>query len=182
MTYSATDISGLVQIALRRPVVVPDQASAGKIDELLAWVAQIPSSAWRVGDGSEHSWDEYYLTGAELDRLRGDLPLLPRLADLATHMVGWINRFGEGSWIGSHRDAGGDVQCIIPLELPAPHNGGTIWIGCPDLAIPMDVGDLLLFNASSLPHGTSTIVTEGGRRITINLRFWIGTVLNAPQS
>ena len=182
MTHCAKDPLSIVQLAVRRPVIVPDEASAGNIEELLARIAQIPSSAWRAGDGSEHSWDEYHLSGAELDRLRHNLPLVAHLVDLATDMVGWINRFGEGSWIASHRDAGGDVQCILPLELPAPDHGGAIWIGSPDLTIPMKVGDLLLFNAASLPHGTSPVVGDGRRRITINLRFWIGAPLDGPQS
>lgn len=169
----ATDIMDTVQAALRRPVVLPGQTSAGTVDELLTRIARMPSSAWHAGERSEHSWDEYRLTMGELDRLRGDLPLIAHIADLATDMAGWINRFGKGSWIASHRDAGGDLQCILPLELPAPHHGGAIWIGSPEITVPMEVGDMLLFNAASLPHGTTPVIADGKRRITMNLRFWM---------
>lgn len=173
MTDVAADFRNLIHAALHRPTVIGSGIHTDAIEKLHCWVSALPSARWCDGDGSNHSWDEYHLTDDELNWFIRELPPVSAIAALSNNVVGWINRFGYGAWIAPHRDAGGDVQCIVPLELTAPDQGGVLWIGSREHSIPMQLGDLLLFNASKLPHGTTQIVARSARRITINLRFWM---------
>jgi hypothetical protein len=177
MTYDAPDIRGVIGAARQRPLVIASDIEPSIIEKLIVWVAAIPSSAWSKGDLSERSWDEHALTRAELNWLINQLQLVAGIAALSDEVVGWINRFGYGTWIAAHRDAGGDVQCIIPLELPLPDEGGALWVGSSDQSVPMQAGDLIVFNAAALSHGTSRIVAPNAQRITINLRFWISQLV-----
>ena len=162
-----------IETARRLPLIVSRSLTKESISALASQIAALPADAWQVGDSSSHSWDEHHLSAEEISELCQMHPLLEALASSATSTVGWINRFRFGAWIAPHRDAGGDLQCIIPVELPAASQGGQLWIGSPKREVPAAAGDLLLFSAASLTHGTSTIATKGERRVTINLRFWL---------
>jgi hypothetical protein len=129
---------------------------------------------WVPGDDSSHSWRES----------SGPLPfaisaLLP--FELATAIVGrpiarhveWFNVYGEGEFIAGHRDADGDFQMLIGIAVPPISNGGQLWLGHRDAIIPMRRGDLLLFEAAKLVHGTTPIVKGAGiQRVTLNVRMW----------
>ena len=125
-----------------------------------------------LGDTSTHSWreialmepipNEYLLREVDIAKIIGAKP---------ANLSQWINIYGPGEYIAGHRDAGGDIQLVIPLELPPPDGGGELWIGGEDRRLPIGVGDVLVFAASKLLHGTNPI--REGRRISFNSRMWL---------
>jgi len=125
-----------------------------------------------AGDESSHSWRELPLT-------EEDIPDHKSLWTYTEEVLGafpvktshWLNVYNAGEFIAGHVDAGGQAQLMVPLEMPLVGSGGEIWIGNKRQLIPLSVGDVLLFAAHKVPHGT-TKVTEG-RRVSLNIRLWL---------
>lgn len=162
----------LLQAARHRPVVLRDAIASKELRALWKMLAGLPSDRWAPGDGTTHSWQECFLQPGELCAIDLISPEIARFTALASRTAAWINAFGTGEWIGRHRDADGDVQVIVPLNVPAFDQGGHLWVNTRATVVPVKAGDLLLFNASVLPHGTTRIEAHGARRVTLNIRLW----------
>lgn len=134
-------------------------------------VAEASSYELTEGDVSTHSWKEVniqpnielsdFLVGVKLSHIIGFEPV---------SMVQWTNVYNEGKFIDAHVDAGGDAQLLIPLVVPKFSKGGLIWIGETHKTLPMRVGDILIFAAHRLLHGTTPVLN--GQRISFNVRLW----------
>lgn len=142
------------------------------LTRMTAIVTRTREDEFVEGDESSHSWKEIAIDPplsllditAEVDLAA----LLGREPDCMTH---WLNVYESGEYIGAHVDAGGDAQLMIPVEMPPPGEGGDLWVENKGRILPIAVGDMLLFAAHRLRHGT-TIVTFG-RRISFNGRIWL---------
>jgi hypothetical protein len=82
----------------------------------------------------------------------------------------WINLFEAGQFVEAHKDAGGELHLLIPIEVPIRLEGGQFWLQQNKDIVPVGVGDALLFNANVIRHGTTSV--KSGRRITFNARLW----------
>lgn len=163
----------VVAIACRSPLILNQCVDGSTISAIAACIASLPAQSWQNGDESPHRWAEHHISSDALTAAYHVHPLLEELAHRAKRVVGWINRFGRGAWIESHRDVAGDLHCIIPIQVPPCGGGGQLWIGTCGREMPAAPGDLLLFNATALPHGTTEIVAFDTQRVTLNLRFWL---------
>lgn len=144
------------------------------LSQMAAIVASARDEDLIEGDESAHSWKEIVIdppislpdmiVGSGLAKLLGNEP---------ARMAHWLNVYEPGEFIGAHVDAGGDAQLMIPIEMPPPGEGGDLWIECRERILPVAVGDVLLFAAHRLRHGTMAV--RSGRRISFNGRLWTDT-------
>ena len=124
------------------------------------------------GDTSSHSWTEFSLTAPTSNEdLLSEIDIAKIIGTEPTCISQWINIYEPGEYIAGHRDAGGDIQMMIPLELPTSNGGGELWIGDEGRLLPIGVGDVLVFAASKILHGTRPI--RKGRRVSFNSRMWL---------
>jgi len=163
----------IIDTVQRSPLILTRCVDRATVARLSAWVDQLCDEDWQAGDGSGHSWTEHHFNTEALSRLCSEVPILGALGKHATSTVAWVNRFRHGEWIASHRDAGGDLQCIVPIAVPASCAGGQLWIGSPGQVVPALPGDVIVFNAAGRAHGTSTITAASAQRVTLNIRYWL---------
>jgi hypothetical protein len=124
------------------------------------------------GDESTHSWREIAINASELpNQLILDQNVESTISSSPHRSVHWLNIYNVDEYIGGHVDAGGEVQLMLPIELPDAGLGGEIWVGSPRKILPVSIGDALLFAAHQIPHGTTKILA--GRRISLNVRMWL---------
>lgn len=142
------------------------------IDRMNAIVQDTSDSDLVDGEESCHSWREIPLRTSDAlsDSTLGSY-LANVLPTAPARNVQWLNVYGIDEYIGVHMDAGGEVQLMIPIEMPPAGSGGEIWIGATEMLLPIGVGDALLFAAHRLRHGTTPVVTR--RRVSLNVRMWL---------
>lgn len=162
----------LLKAAQRRPVVLRDVVASLELGALRKLLADLPADRWAPGDRTTHSWQECLLQPEEESAVNSISPAISRFTALASRTAAWVNSFGAGEWIGKHRDVDGDAQLIIPLNVPSFEQGGYLWVNARKTVILVQAGDLLVFNASVLPHGTTSILAPDARRVTLNIRLW----------
>ena len=162
----------LLQAAQLRPVVLRDAVSSLHLRALRRLLIELPDNRWAPGDSSAHTWQECLLRSTEIRSVTSISPAILRFTELASRTAAWINSFGPRQWIGRHRDADGDAQLIIPLSVPSFDQGGQLWVGTKKVIVPVQVGDLLIFNASSIAHGTTPTRELDAQRVTLNIRLW----------
>lgn len=163
----------IFEAARLSPIILPGIVSDETLRGLREWVESLAKGGWSEGDESEHSWAEYRLTDETLEAWRLRLPIIEQLTQASVSVIAWLNRFGLGEWIGSHVDASGDLQCVIPITAPIAGHGGQLWVGRLAQVIPAKPGDIVIFNAASRAHGTHSISEPGVERLTLNVRFWL---------
>lgn len=174
MTITVASCSAdLITAARRLPLVVARCVPPPVLARTQRRVNMIGVKEWQPGDGSAHSWIEHPLDADLIAQLSREIPLLGAISKYATAVVGWVNRFRQDEWIAAHRDAAGDLQCIVPLVVPDCAQGGQLWIQTRARLVPALPGDMLLFNAAALVHGTNAIMVENAERVTLNLRYWL---------
>ena len=142
------------------------------IRKIISTVALAHASDLIEGDESSHSWKEIevkppvalteMITGVFIPDLIGGEPF---------RMAHWVNVYELGEYIGTHVDATGDAQIMIPIELPPDGDGGNLWVVTKQCILPVSVGDVLLFTAHRLRHGTTAV--RSGRRVSFNARIWL---------
>ncbi len=171
-SHAQVAVDSLIEAAELVPVVVkgaiPKNFRAAVLDRL----STLPTSSWQVGDETDHSWSEYHIDQRQLRKWCANVDFLSAAMQRASTAVGWINRFCHGEWIGPHKDAGGDLQLVCTLCVCSRVEEGAIWIRKPDRLIPMAAGDILIFRAADLVHGTTDIASRHEERVTLNLRLW----------
>lgn len=124
------------------------------------------------GDRSAHSWKEITIDPPlALPNILSELDLPTLLGGEPRRMAQWLNVYESGEFIGTHVDAGGEVQLMIPIEMPPPGEGGDLWVKTKERILPVAVGDVLLFAAHRLRHGTTAV--QAGHRISFNGRVWL---------
>jgi hypothetical protein len=157
----------------RRFTIIPAPENDALVNAALDLIRSAENGEWVPGDESSHSWRES--SGPLPLTITALLPFDSAAAvagrSIARH-VEWFNVYGEGEFIAGHRDADGDFQMLIGIDVPPPLSGGQLWLGHRDAMIPMRTGDLLLFEAAKLVHGTTPIVGAGVQRVTLNVRMW----------
>ena len=85
----------------------------------------------------------------------------------------WINVFDVGQYVGSHCDAAGDAHLIVPISVPDISHGGQLWLRNKRNIVPVAVGDILIFCANAIPHGTTIVSrTAPVQRVSFNMRVW----------
>lgn len=142
------------------------------VSQMVSVIASTRDKDLIEGDESAHSWKEIVIDPpiSLYDMIAGP-SLATLLGNEPTRMSHWLNIYEPGEFIGAHVDAGGDAQLMIPVEMPPSGEGGDLWIECRDHVLPVAVGDVLVFAAHRLRHGTTTI--RSGRRISFNGRLWL---------
>lgn len=173
MTISEMPFADDIETARRLPLVVAGCVAIEMMALINAWISALSEEDWRSGDQSEHSWIEHHLETEEISRLMGDVPLLAALGDRATSVAAWVNKFQHGEWIEPHRDAAGDLHCVVPIVVPAMSEGGQLWVDSPFQVVPAVAGDAVVFNAAAHVHGTSTVSATSAQRVTLNMRYWL---------
>jgi hypothetical protein len=173
MTGDEMPFADDIEAALQLPLVVARCVALETVARIGVWINALSEEDWRSGDESAHSWTEHHLASQEISRLMSEVPLLAALGDRATTMVGWVNKFRQGEWIAPHRDAAGDVHCIVPIVVPAMSQGGQLWIASPFQFVPAVAGDAVVFSAAAHTHGTSAVSAASAQRVTLNMRYWL---------
>lgn len=166
-------IEDLFEAASAVPVVAKDAILDSARLDILRRISNLPTSAWQAGDETDHSWSEHQIGNDELTEWCAESDFVFSAMKRAVNAVGWINRFRQHQWIGAHKDAGGDLQLVCALAVASRHEEGAIWIGNHERLIPMNAGDILVFRADSIVHGTTNISQQLDERITLNLRLWL---------
>ena len=152
--------------------LLPGRVRCHFIKFMAQMIVAATSSTLMDGDESDHSWKEINIQPViSLAELLVDVDLPKIIGFEPVSMVQWLNVYEEGGFIDTHVDAGGDSQILIPLELPEPSQGGLLWIGEKDETLPIGIGDILIFEAHRLRHGTTPLLT--GRRVSFNGRLWL---------
>jgi hypothetical protein len=147
-------------------------ARAEFLAEMAANVSRTREEDLVEGDESTHSWKEVPIDPPhELSDFVAGLDPSLVVERRPAKMTQWINVYDLGEFIGAHVDAGGDVQMMIPIELPLPGEGGDLWVRSKQCVLPVGAGDVLLFAAHRLRHGTTPV--RSGRRISLNARIWL---------
>ncbi len=142
------------------------------LSQMAAIVARAREEDLIEGDESAHSWKEIAIDPPlSLPDMIAGLNLSALLGGEPGRMSHWLNVYEPGEFIGSHVDAGGDVQIMIPIEMPPPGEGGGLWVETKERILPVAVGDVLLFAAHRLRHGTTAV--QSGRRVSFNGRIWL---------
>lgn len=159
-------------IAKHGGLLIADVLSRRELAGLESLIFAVPKAQWQAGDTTDHSWDENLVKPARWRRIASQLSNLHCLIEVATRGVCWINRFSKGQWIGSHKDASGDLQIIVGVRVPPVNAGGQLWIGNVNQFVHLEAGDALLFDAASLAHGTTAPAYDCAQRITLNVRLW----------
>ena len=167
----------ILRAAHSRPMVLCGVLAPSQRADLRKWMTDIDGSRWERGDGSTHAWRECLLARTELDAVLPLIPFVAKLTEEADRMVAWVNCFSPGEWIGEHRDADGDIQLVVPIEMPSAGQGGDLWVDKASSIVPMRTGDVLAFNAAIHPHGTTASTQTQRKRTTLNIRLW----LQAPR-
>jgi hypothetical protein len=155
-------------------VVLPNWVDASFIEACRNFVENSDGNEWGQGDNSAHSWKEW----------AGEMPFdIPK--SLSLNLIGrilgkpiiryvqWFNVYTRGQFIPSHRDISGDAQLNVCIEVPSVSHGGQLWLNSSECIVPMGVGDVLLFGASAIPHGTTPVDGDDTtRRVVLNVRLW----------
>ncbi len=165
--------AAILRSARQRPLVLCGVLTPFQQESIRKWVKGIESSRWVPGDESAHAWQECLLERPELTAILAEVPFVARLSKRADRLTAWVNWFAQGQWIGKHRDADGDVQLIVPIELPQPGQGGDLWIENAGNTVPLGLRDVLAFNAALHPHGTTSLKQTESTRTTLNIRLWL---------
>lgn len=78
------------------------------------------------------------------------------------NMCAWANHYRIGESISPHRDVGGTTQLLVALEIPPQENGGTLFVQTKkgEQALLLKAGDAVLFEATSLRHWTTPLVSS----------------------
>jgi hypothetical protein len=84
----------------------------------------------------------------------------------------WVNVMKAGQFIARHRDAAGDAQIVVPLYVPPRAAGGQLWLNRKENLVPAGKGDLVLFKARRIFHGTTKVKGLANSRVTLNIRLW----------
>lgn len=135
-------------------------------------VAQTHERNLIEGDESSHSWKEIAIDPPlALLEIFADFNLAGVIDGEPLRMTQWLNIYRQGEFIGTHVDAGGEAQLMIPIEMPPSGEGGDLWVENKRRILPVTPGDVLLFAAHRLRHGTTTV--KSGRRISFNGRMWL---------
>lgn len=76
----------------------------------------------------------------------------------------WISRYRVGEYINPHKDGDGTVQMIMCLKAGRVDNGGALClkVGEENRSIFLTPGDTIIFNATSIEHFTTPLVTTPG--------------------
>jgi|GEM_PF-2488984 len=132
-------------------------------------------SSWTAGDCSHESWQE--TSGKIPADIMSGIPqdlVVGVCGQRVSNQVQWFNLYRNGQFIRGHRDAAGDLQMLFCIEAPPASEGGQLWLNKVSNVIEMHPGDLLLFKASKLLHGTNLIASHSqSRRLTLNVRLWL---------
>ncbi|MCB1469854.1 MAG: 2OG-Fe(II) oxygenase [Rhizobiaceae bacterium] len=124
------------------------------------------------GDESEHSWKEIAIDPPlALSEMIAGFDVKHLLGGQLGRSAHWLNIYEPGEFIGAHVDAGGDMQIMIPIEMPPPFEGGELWVNDKECILPVALGDVLLFAAHRVRHGTTAV--RSGRRVSFNGRMWL---------
>jgi len=155
---------------LLRGCIAPDVIGICK-----KFVRNSPLGVWVAGDSTPTSWREslngppFKVCDALPMELISDVTGIP-----IARTAQWINVFSASEFIPEHKDAAGDAQILIVIEVPPISHGGQLWLHAPDTIVPAAEGDMLLFQASTISHGTTPILpTSPHRRISLNIRLWL---------
>ena len=125
-----------------------------------------------AGDDSAHSWKEIAIDPPlALPDIVAGLSFSVLVGGEPCRIAHWLNVYEPGEFIGAHADAGGDAQFMIPIEMPPPREGGDLWVETKERTLPVALGDVFVFAAHRLTHGTTAV--QAGRRITFNGRIWL---------
>jgi hypothetical protein len=159
--------------ARHRAVLMIDLVSQRFIEKCLVLIRSSDLATWTAGDDTQHSWRE--LTRRSLFRLE-EVTSVKAIASILGWRVRrsfqWINYYGPGQYIPSHRDAAGDAHLLIGISVPPLEFGGQLWLERKSRLVPLGVGDALLFEASRIRHGTTAVLARANvPRVTFNIRF-----------
>ena len=129
---------------------------------------------WVKGDASVTSWRE---SGEELpEAIISRIPLseVTLITGLQTgRHAAWFNVYEEGQFIPAHKDVSGDVQLLICIDAPPEDTGGHLWLKKQSNVLALAPGDILIFEAAKLVHGTTPVGSNTGHsRVTLNVRIW----------
>lgn len=141
------------------------------VSQMVALVTSTRDENLIEGDESAHSWKEIVIDQpiSLYDMIAGP-SLATLLGNEPARMSHWLHVYEPGEFIVAHVDAGGDAQLMIPVEMPPSGEGGDLWVDSRNRVLPMAVGDVLLFAAHRLRHGTTAV--KSGHRISFNARLW----------
>jgi hypothetical protein len=160
------------QYALQGFTIFLNAARPAFLRQMAAIVALAREEDLIKGDESPHAWKEVAIDPPlALPDMIAELSFADLLGSEPDRMAHWLNVYEPGEFIDAHADAGGDVQLMIPVEMPPPGEGGALWLGTMQRILPVAVGDVLLFAAHRLLHGTTAV--QAGRRISFNGRIWL---------
>jgi hypothetical protein len=163
----------LVELATRpKGIVMAGMLNGDNLAFLENFVLALSDSVWQLGDESDHAWEEYHVPSDRLPQILSCLPDFEELWTRSSARVAWINRFRQSQWIGSHKDASGDLQLIIGIKIPTLNSGGQLWLANQSQLVPFGTGDAFLFNAASIVHGTTAPLHVQAERLTLNVRLW----------
>lgn len=159
----------------QRFVLIPGCITNTVVRRCLALVSDLNQPKWRNGDNSSHSWKE--LSGPSLVELNTIVPSHRLEAILHRKLRAsfqWLNVYSGCQFIPGHRDAGGDAHLLACISVPRPDEGGQFWLDRKNRIIPLGVGDVLLFEANNLLHGTTPMSLDcNTKRVTLSTRLWL---------
>ena len=119
---------------------------------------------WVSDDREKLRWEErVFATGdpaLEFFRRPELLGLAQRLASFKglSGLHSWSASYGQGAFLGPHRDKSGTTQLLICLQSPEnPDNGGALVVNGEPLFLQS--GDAVLFEATSLEHYTTPLIS-----------------------
>ena len=156
-------------------VILSGFVSSPFLDRCRQLIKSIDDNAWTWGSEQHHKWREFgrprllkLANGINVDRVE------QIISGPISRQFHWFNIFERKQFVEGHKDAGGDVHLLIPIEVPQRQDGGQFWVDSLANVMPVGVGDALLLRASRLLHGTTPVSQDrfGSRRITFNVRIW----------
>jgi hypothetical protein len=166
----------------RQWALVPQAVSPSRLSRYRDEILSAPNKRVTVGSSKEF-WTEHAVRpksalGAFLkSRPIFDLAQAAAGQALSRRITIWAQSYRVGERIAWHRDSVGEIQFLLCVQSPAENAGGRFCLRAneTEIALCLEDGDALLFNASALPHATTRIVgpaADAPQRITAVARFF----------
>lgn len=132
-----------------------------------------------VGDGRNQTWLEYRFDESNnLPKVIVENTILREFLFLpfdrnfrdVREIKSWINCYRSGEYIPEHTDSDGFLQLLIGLE--TPENADEPLLEIEGREVPLNPGDLVIFQAAECTHKTRPVPDESaGNRVNAAVRF-----------